>query len=187
MNAVSGTPEDVVLFGDSVHPTQQTRVAYGWIKKKKDQPIETTGARKRINVMGALNLETMQFDYKDFETIRAESAIQFLKIIEEKYNRAKNIYLIWDQAGYHTAEEVQKYLQTSRVKVHYLPPRSPNLNAIERLWKIMHEYVSNNKVYAKFKDFKTSLFDFFDNIIPNIKEILISRITDNFQIINQGN
>lgn len=174
---------DPVLFGDSVHPTQEVRVTYGWIKRGKDKIIETTGARKRLNIMGALNLETMKFDYQDFETINSSSAIQFLKQIEQAYPTAKKIHLIWDQAGYHTSREVAEFLETSRIKVHFLPPRSPNLNPIERLWKIMHEYVSNNKVYEKFKDFKRSLFNFFNHTIPTIIDELVSRITDNFHIL----
>lgn len=175
---------DPVLFGDSVHPSQQVRPAYGWIKRGKDKPIETTGARKRVNLMGVLNLETMTFGYQDFETINGEADIEFLKEIEKMYPQAKKIHLIWDQAGYHTGKNVKEFLKNSRIKVHYLPPRSPNLNPIERLWKIMHEYVSNNRTYEKFKHFKESLFYFFDHTMPNIKDILISRITDNFQRIN---
>jgi transposase len=174
---------DPVLFGDSVHPSQQTRPAYGWIKRGKDKPIETTGARKRVNIMGILNLECMRFGYQKFETINSEAAIAFLKTVEAMYPDSKRIHLIWDQAGYHTSQEVKGFLERSRIKVHYLPPRSPNLNPIERLWKIMHEYVSDNKVYAKFKDFKKSLFYFFDHTMQNIKDILISRITDNFQTL----
>jgi transposase len=173
---------DPVLFGDSVHPTQQTRASYGWIKRGKDSIIEVTSARKRINLMAALNLETMHFTYKDYETIKGESAVDFLKKIEAVYPTAKKIHLIWDQAGYHTCKEVEEYLATSRIKVHFLPPRSPNLNSIERLWKIMHEYVSNNRVYKKFKDFKEALFTFFDLTLPSIKDELVSRVTDNFRV-----
>jgi transposase len=179
--SLEGAP---VLFGDSVHPSQQTRPSYGWIKRGKDKPIETTGARKRVNLMGVLNLETMAFGYQDFETINGRNAVEFLKKVEEMYPTARVIHLIWDRAGYHTGQEVRDYLETSRVKVHYLPPRSPNLNPIERLWKIMHEYVSNNRTYENFKSFKKSLFYFFDSTIQNIKDILISRITDSFQLIN---
>jgi transposase len=178
--------DEPVLFGDSVHPSQQTRPSYGWIKRGKDKLLETTGGRKRVNIMGILNLETMRFGYQEFDTINGEAAITFLEKIEAMYPHSKRIHLIWDRAGYHIGEKTRDFLKTSRVKVHYLPPRSPNLNPIERLWKIMHEYVSNNRVYEKFKDFKKSLFDFFDNTIPSIKHLLVSRITDNFQAI-QGN
>jgi len=174
---------DPVLFGDAVHPSQQTRAAYGWIKKGKDKQIETTSARKRVNLIGALNLECMSFCYQDFETIDSKAAITLFKKLEAAYPDARKIHLILDNAGYFTSEESQKYLEMSRLKVHYLPPRSPNLNPSERLWKIMHSYVSNNKIYEKFKDFKAALFEFFDTTLHSIKEILITTITDNFQIL----
>lgn len=173
---------DPVLFGDSVHPTQQTRLAYGWVKRGHEQLIEVNSGRKRINIMGALMLETMRFTYKEFDTINGQSAIEFLKVVEETYPTARTIHLIWDRAGYHTCKEVEEYLTKSRIKVHFLPPRSPNLNAIEPLWKVMHEYVSNNRSYHKFQDFKKSLFTFFDSTIPGIFDVLVSRITDNFHI-----
>ncbi len=182
MNQIAFT-NDVVLFGDSVHPSQQTRTSYGWVKKGKDRLLEVKSGRKRVNLMGALNLEDMGFVYKDYETINGLSAVDFLKKIEARYpDQDQTIHLIWDGAGYHTCLEVQEYLKTSRIKVHYLPPRSPNLNAIERLWKIMHEHISNNRTYEKFKDFKKALFEFFDSTMGNIKDILVSRITDNFHI-----
>ena len=133
--------------------------------------------------MGALNLECMSFFYQDFETINSQATIKFFKKLEEGYPNARKIHWILDNAGYFTRDEVTKYLETSRIKVHYLPPRCPNLNPIERLWKIMHEYVSNNKVYGKFKDFKAALFGFFDTTLAKITEILVSRIMDNFHLI----
>lgn len=178
--ALNGDP---VLFGDSVHPTQQTQAVYGWMKSGKEKHIETTGARKRVNLMGALNLSTMRLVRRSFETINGAATVEFLKFLEASYPAAIIIHLILDRAGYHTCEEVEEYLRTSRIRVHFLPPRSPNLNPIERLWKIMHEYVSHNRVYANFKEFKKALNQFFDVTMENIHEELVSRITDVFQVI----
>lgn len=177
--SVNGEP---VLFGDAVHPSQQTRPAYGWVKKGKEKLLEAHAGRKRVNIMGVLNLENMGFTYKDYDTIDSIAAIDFLKKVELSYRDSRRIHLVWDRAGYHTSDEVKRYLEKSRIKVHFLPPRSPNLNAIERLWKIMHEHVSNNKCYEKFKDFKKALFNFFDVTLPTITPELVSRITDNFRI-----
>lgn len=177
--SVDNTP---VLFGDGVHPSQQTRQAFGWIKKGKDKFIEVNSARKRLNILGAINLETMKFEYQDFKTINGAATIEFLKRLETAYPRSSRIDLILDNAGYNKSEEVVNFLKSSRIHVHFLPPRSPNLNAIERLWKIMHEHVSNNRVYHKFQDFKKAIFRFFDNSMPLIFDILVNRLTDNFQV-----
>lgn len=174
---------DPVLFGDSVHPSQQTRASYGWFKKGKDKQIETNAGRKRMNIMGAVDLSTMNVTYKDFETINGAATIDFFKKLEADYPGVSTIHLILDQAGYHTCLEVKKYLENSRIKVHYLPARSPNLNSIERLWKIMHKYVSNNRSYEKFADFKAEIFNFFDKTIKTIFDELVSSVTDNFRVI----
>jgi len=173
-----------VLFGDAVHPTQQTQASHGWFKRGKDKIIETTAGRKRINLIVALNLEDMNLVRKSFDTVNGAAAVEYLKEIEKAYPEVKNIHLVLDRAGYFTGKEVQKYLETSRIRVHFLPPRSPNLNPIERLWKVMHEHVSNNRVHDKFQDFKEALDHFFDVTMKIINDELISRISDNFQIIN---
>lgn len=50
------TPNEPLLFMDAVHPTQATKITAGWIRKSVDKPIETTGSRTRINVVGAIRL-----------------------------------------------------------------------------------------------------------------------------------
>ena len=71
--------------------------------------------------------------------------------------------------------------------MHYLPPYSPNLNPIERLWKVLRERKTYNKCYVKFEDFKTEIRSFFSEDIPKIKNELAKRIKDNFQHIQINN
>ena len=93
---------------------------------------------------------------------------------------AKTIHLILDNAGYHKSKEFIEWVSETKIKIHYLPPYSPNLNPIERLWKIMHEQITYNRYYEKFCEFKSALVDFFENI-GKYREIISSRINDNFQ------
>lgn len=179
------TPEDEpVLFGDCVHPTQATKLSRGWIKKGKEQYVPTTGSKERINIAGAINLATLEVIHRDYEKIDSENFIDFLKNLERHYPAAPKIHLFVDQGSYHTSKTTKEYVKKSRVVLHYLPPYSPNLNPIERLWKIMHEYVSNNKYYEKGKAFVEAVKIFFNTTVHEIKEIIRSRVTDNFQVIN---
>jgi DDE superfamily endonuclease len=79
--------------------------------------------------------------------------------------------------------KINEFLITSKIKIHYLPPYSPNLNPIERLWKVMREKKTYNKCYVKFIDFSESIRTFFFEEIPEMKEQLGKRINDNFQKI----
>jgi len=62
-------------------------------------------------------------------------------------------------------------------------PYSPNLNPIERLWKVMNEHARNNQYFATPKLFKESIDKFFRLTLPDIADSLNSRINDNFQIL----
>lgn len=169
-----------ILFGDCVHPTQATKLSRGWIKRGKEQYVPTTGAKERVNMVGAINLQSLQIITRDYETINSENFIKFLKHVETSYPNAPKIHLIVDQGSYHKSIETRAYAATSRIKLHYLPPYSPNLNPIERLWKIMHEHVSNNKFYLKGRDFADAVRNFFDKTVHVLREVIQSRVTDNF-------
>jgi transposase len=78
---------------------------------------------------------------------------------------------------------VKEYLKEHpRIVLKFLPPYSPNLNIIERLWKILKNKVVYNKFYMKFDEFRNSVIEFLDNQswrAPEFDKIL----ADKFQII----
>ena len=63
--------DEPIEFGDGVHPTMATKVSYGWIRKGKenDKTIATTASRTRMNLMGSLNLQTMDVTIGAYKTI----------------------------------------------------------------------------------------------------------------------
>ncbi|WP_338011052.1 transposase, partial [Photorhabdus temperata] len=56
--------------------------------------------------------------------------------------------MILDGVGYHRSKRVKDWAYVMNIDLHYLPPYSPNLNPIERLWKVMNEQVRNNHYFA---------------------------------------
>ena len=86
-----------------------------------------------------------------------------------------------DQAGYHRCDDVMNAATKLNIKLFYLPPYSPNLNSIERLWKVMNENARNNKFFRTADEFRQSINDFFKITLPKIADGLRSRINDNFQ------
>jgi len=184
----ANTPaNEPILFIDSVHPTMETRVASGWIRKGKEKQIQTTASRTRLNITGAIELTTLNVEHKVYETINGATTIDFLQSLKDAYKDAPSIHIILDQSGYHRSEEVAKYAEENSIKLHFLPPYSPNLNPIERLWKVMNEYTRNNVFFPSAKKFKESVLGFFTDTLPEIKSTLSTRITDNFQVIIPAN
>ena len=175
--------KEPILFMDAVHPTQATKLTYGWIKSGQKKYIETTASRTRLNIIGAIQLGNIsEAITSQYETINAESVMNFMDKIREKYG-SKTVHLILDQSGYHRSLLVPEYAAKFNIKLHFLPPYSPNLNPIERLWKIMNEQVRNNRFFKGAKDFKEAINSFFDDILPRIGNDLNGRINDNFEIL----
>jgi transposase len=127
-------------------------------------------------------LHLNEFSYKKPHAVpaKADKEQQELRRLNP---RKYVVHVIWDNAGYHRDQEIQEFAKSLAIKLHYLPPYSPNLNPIERVWKIMHERVTYNKYYETFADFTDATLDFFKTI-GRRKSILRSRITDNFQILH---
>lgn len=172
-----------ILFMDSAHPTMATKIVRGWIKKGVDKPIEQTASRTRVNVMGAIELSSMKVVSNFPEYVNSETTIAFFDQLKEVYPNAKKIHIILDQSGYHRSQKVKDSALEKQIKLHYLPPYSPNLNPIERLWKIMNEQVRNNVFFRSAKAFRKSISDFFDDTILKMSMVLRDRINDDFQTI----
>jgi transposase len=136
----------------------------------------------RINLIGALELDEISKPIvASYTTVDAESIVDFLQQIR-KYSKIQGtIHLILDQAGYNHCAEVMNAAAKLNIKLLYLPPYSPNLNSIERLWKVMNEHVRNNKFFKTADEFRQSINNFFKTTLPKIAYGLRSRINDNFQ------
>lgn len=173
---------DPHYFIDGVHPQHNTMPSHGWVKKGEDKIIKTNSARKRININGALNSETLEVITHTDETINAQSTIELFKLIETKHIAAKIVYITLDNAPYYRSKLVKAYLETSKIKLLFLPSYSPNLNLIERLWKYMKKELMRNKYYEKFIDFKDAVMQFFENIGQH-KNKLSTLLTMKFHIL----
>ncbi len=103
--------------------------------------------------------------------------------VRETYPPPQKIHLILDGAGYHRTDLVKDIAEIFNIELHYLPPYSPNLNPIERLWKYMNEQVRNNVYFPDAKTFRETLRHFFHVTLPEKAKELTTRLTDNFQIL----
>ena len=175
--------QDPILYMDGVHPQHNTMLAYGWIKKGKDNIIKSNTGRQRININGALDAETHGVIVREDESINAISTIDLLKKVEAAYPAADNIYVVCDNATYYRSKLVTEFLENSKVELVFLPPYSPNLNLIERLWKFMKNKILYNQYYEKFNEFKEATLGFFENIEQYESE-LSTLLTNNFRVLD---
>ena len=154
--------DQAVPFVDAVHPTHAARPVGCWAPSREKLAIEQTSGRQRINIHGAIDLETGQTRMIEALTIDAASTIRLLQSIEALYPMLALIHVFLDNARYHHAKLVQEWLALPgrRIKLHFIPTYCPHLNPIERLWGLTHRNVTHNKCYATCAQFADATLSF---------------------------
>jgi transposase len=175
-------PGEELYFVDAVHPEHQSQSVCGWIKKGECKTLQTSGKQLRLHFAGALCLDGMKVVINEYETVDADAMLDFFKKLEDQ-SQASTIHVILDNARANKNKKLEEYLTRSKIKIRYLPPYSPNLNPIERLWKVMRECTLYNRYYPSCTACFAKIRGFFTEEIPKIKNTLMSRINDKFQVI----
>jgi len=155
--------ETPLYFADGVHPTHNVQPQYGWMLKGSDMEIRTNSGRQRININGAFCFHTMDVIFREDSTINRFSTLNLLKQVRSAHDISVSITIVIDNAGYNKASEVTEYADKNNIELLFLPPYSPNLNLIERLWRFFKKKVCT-KYYEKFKQFKNAVYEFFEDI-----------------------
>jgi len=178
--------DEAVIFADAVHPTHAVRPVGCWAPKEVPVVVEQSSGRDRLNIHGAIDLETGQTVMKDVLTVDALSTIMLLMAIEAMYPGMRWIHVFLDNARYHHAKLVQQWLARPgcRIKLHFIPTYCPHLNPIERLWGLMHKRITHNKCYGTFRDFSTATLTFLRDTVPANWPAWCDQVTDNFRVID---
>ena len=178
--------DEAVMFADAVHPTHAVRPVGCWAPRDVKIAVPQTSGRERLNLHGAIDLETGKTRMIDVVTVDAVSTVALLSAIENLYPNKRRIHVFLDNAKYHHAEKVQQWLTkpNCRIKLHFIPTYSPHLDPIERLWGLMHKHVTHNRSHAKFNDFCAAILTFLREEVPKNWHKYCDQVTDNFRIIN---
>lgn len=148
--------------------------------------IKSPSGRKRFNVLGALNAITHEVITVTNETyINAESVCELLRKIAE-LSLSIPITLVLDNARYQKCQLVKELAETLGIELLYLPSYSPNLNLIERLWKLVKKRCLYSKYYPDFSQFKAAISTFIESAHVQHKKELDSLLTLRFQSFNKA-
>ena len=86
------------------------------------------------------------------------------------------IALIMDGAGWHKSADLKV---PKNIKIFFLPPYSPELNPVERLWLYIKKHILSNKIYKTIDDLETALCEFINRLSQEtVKNICTSSYLD---------
>lgn len=130
-----------------------------WALKGTKPILRTYNSHEKVNVIGAINPFEDEGIYGQIETLNALNFEIFLRKIFEVYGGSGKIYMFLDNARSHHAKLLKPFLESvkDQFELVFLPPYSPDLSEIEKLWQEIKSEVVYNGVYNTFTDFKNAL------------------------------
>lgn len=179
---------DEVVYFDIKHQLHNVKNGYAYQKKGNENTkcIRSNSGRRRINILGTVNAVTKEvFTIVSESNCNKELILLFITELRKKYTNSKTIHIFIDNASYNRSYDVQDYADELNIVLHYLPSYCPNLNIIERLWRLFIKEAIENNYHFYYDDFLNYVCDYLSEI-NNIEnhEKLLNLLSLNFEVIN---
>ena len=169
-----------VFFVDAAHFVMGSFLGMIWAFSRV--VVRSGSGRQRYNVLGAV--ETRDHDFVSVRTtgsVNADTVSELMAKIYEAYPGEK-ITLVMDNARYQRNRKVKELAETVGIELLYLPAYSPNLNLIERVWRLVKSKCLRNRYHETFSLFMGAIDDFIDSLSGENRHHLKTLVTENFQL-----
>ncbi|WP_410542987.1 IS630-like element ISWpi10 family transposase [Wolbachia endosymbiont of Tetranychus urticae] len=164
---INSHPEKEVFFDESRFGTH-SKIGHGWFKKGVRTQVKMKIGRQNFYIYSAVNPRSG----KKISLLAPYVNTNCMNIFLEQMSKdlgTKKAFLVMDCAGWHRSKslKIQK-----NITIIYLPPYSPELNPVERLWQYIKHNTLRNRVY----DTIGLLEDVLCNFIVSISSATIKRV-----------
>jgi transposase len=138
---------------DEVHFQQHGSRCRMWVPPEVRDPVCVHApTRKSISYFGAVRLRDGKLCASKPEgRFDAQTCWKFLRHLRRISARSgRRVVVISDNARYHHASlhAEWRHANAAAFRLHFLPPYSPNLNPIERVWKLLRRLWIHNRHFA---------------------------------------
>lgn len=100
-------------------------------------------------LFGAVNPVTGDSSALLAPTVNTAYMDHHLRFISKQVGPDVQVVLVLDQAGWHLSKDLQ---MPENITLLYLPPCSPELNPVERLWAYLKSHYLSNRIYQDYDD-----------------------------------
>jgi transposase len=124
-----------------------------WAPVGQQPEVPAPGKNEKQVVYGGVNYRTGRLTYTLAATKCGGAFLVFLIALLKHYV-GRHIILVCDNGRFHKTHAVEQWLAEHRdqITIYWLPPYSPSLNLIERLWGHLKRTVLANVLYGSLDD-----------------------------------
>jgi len=148
---------------DEVHFQRHGSLIRMWAPRGQQPQVLSPSCRDKVGFFGALDLKTGRLLVSEAPTFNAETFGDFVRYLLQ--STQEKIYLILDNARWHKAKALSELFSTNRDRIVriFLPPYSPELNPVERVWRITRRQVTHNRFFHSDEELRQALISYFAN------------------------
>jgi len=174
-------------FVDACHPVWGLNLVFScWLLVGQRFLVGMGGGRKRLNILGAYCPDDQE--YLDLrltrDNINGEQFVNLLRLLRERHPEAKRFILYLDNAAYYGKPVVKEWLKRHpEFRLEPVPPYSPNVNLIERLWRLLKQKALS-RWHQTFEAMERSVSEVLDHL-DEYREELATLMVDEFHIIEK--
>ncbi|WP_318256412.1 IS630 family transposase [Anoxybacillus flavithermus] len=159
---------------DETHVRAYQALRTTWAEVGNQKQVPSYGHHAHVSIFGAVDVQQGDVVFHRTSSANAETFLDFLRRLKEKY-ADQFLVLVLDNARIHHAKMVQAFLDGEEGDAFhfiFLPPYSPQLNPIERLWKWLKDEVIANVFHKDQNDIAQSITRFEQYVLQHLDEVL---------------
>ncbi|GAC1460572.1 MAG: hypothetical protein PVSMB4_19500 [Ktedonobacterales bacterium] len=154
-----------VWFGDETTLREFPPLRASWAKRGQQRTVVISGRNGRRVIHGALNAQTGELVHLGRERSRQDDCIAFIEQFGAVRPHVPKL-LIWDNAPPHHPKRVLDAAQQVQITIAWLPFRSPDLNPLEDIWRLLKAVIAANRVYDTLETLLQHARDWLDARLP---------------------
>lgn len=153
----------MILYEDECSLSNTATLSYSWSEKGKQPKImQKQNRRERQTLFGCVEPATGIVIAKRADRGNSRTFKLFLNKVMHEYPK-KKVIMILDNVRYHHAKMLKPFLDKNkdRIELFFLPPYSPDLNPMERIWWYMRKKITHNRFIYSLKERIKSFWQMF--------------------------
>ena len=134
------------FYVDEVDIHLNPKIGCDWMNQGKQKQVMTPGQNQKQYLAGAMEAKSGHLTWVRADRKDSLLFIALVRKLVEQHPEAKVIHLVLDNYKIHDSKATRAAIEAldGKVKLHFLPPYSPDGNRIERLWLDLHANVTRN-------------------------------------------
>ena len=178
-NEIAPNYQIELLFYDEAFFRRESTITRGWYPRGHTIQVNCPITKEKVGVCGAVNPRDGRLLSLIFDGFDSDTFVYYLKWLIGKFRKRKKLVLILDNSSSHKSNKVAEFVKKhkKRLELFFLPPYSPELNPVERVWKNLRYRVTHNTFFENLETLENAVVEYLkEHAKPNERLTSLCRI-----------